>query len=340
MGEQSVTENMSPTMRCWVAGEAPGLENMELTTRPRPVAKPGYVVVKTEAAALNFSDILMVDNKYQVRPPRPFTPGQEVAGTIVEVAAGSPWNVGDRIASKVLWGGFAEYVLVREDMMIPVPGQMRFSEAAALPVTYLTSMVALHDCVSVGPDDRVLVHAAAGGTGLAAVEIAHAAGAQVIATAGSAEKLALAAEHGADVLINYRDEGWKDQVNAATDGLGATIILDPVGGDVAIQSLRCIARRGTLLIVGFASGKIAQLPSNYLMLKSVAAKGVTWNHDQDAEMIRRLTAMTAELLEQRKLKPVVDTRFELAELPRALEALGRRDTVGKLVLRIHPVDAA
>ncbi|WP_160116011.1 NADPH:quinone oxidoreductase family protein [Candidatus Halocynthiibacter alkanivorans] len=335
-----MTEKMSSTMRCWVAGEEPGLENMELTTRPRPVAKPGYVVVKTEAAALNFSDILMVDEKYQVRPPRPFTPGQEVAGTIVEVAAVSQWNVGDRIASKVLWGGFAEYTSVREDMMIPVPDQMSFSEAAALPVVYLTSMVALHDCVSVGPDDRVLVHAAAGGVGLAAVEIAHAAGAQVIATAGSTDKLALAAEHGADVLINYRDEDWKDQVNAATDGLGATIIVDPVGGDVAIQSLRCIARRGALLIVGFASGKIAQLPSNYLLLKNVTARGVVLDHDRDADVIRRLTGLTAALLEQGKIKPVVDTRFELSDLPQALKALGRRETVGKLVLRVHSQDVA
>ena len=252
------------TMRCWISGDEVGITHLKMQMAKVPTPKSGEVLVKVKAAALNFSDLLMIDGKYQVRPPRPFVPGQEVAGTIAAVPKGSAWHIGQRVAAKVYWGGFADYAILHEDMILPLPDEISFAQGAALPVVYTTSMVALHNTVRLQSDHRVLVHAAAGGVGLAAVEIAHAAGAKVIATAGSGEKLALAKKHGASVTINYRDADWKDQVKAATDGKGADIIVDPVGGDVAVQSLRCIARGGSLLIVGFASGKIAQLPSNLL----------------------------------------------------------------------------
>lgn len=321
-------------MKCWVSGDVPGAENLELCSRPVPVTKLGTVVIEVKAAALNFSDLLMIDGTYQVRPPRPFVPGQEVAGVVVATGESSRWKVGDRIASKVFWGGFAEYAEVREDMAIPVPDNMGLAQAVALPVAYMTSMVALHHCVSVGPEDRVLVHAAAGGVGLAAVEIAHAAGAQVIATAGSAEKRALAVKHGADHTVNYGEANWKDQVKELTGGKGATIIVDPVGGDVALQSLRCIARYGTLLIVGFASGEIAKLPSNYLLLKSARAQGVLWSHDQDAEIVTQMTERLSKLLDTGMINPVVSDSCTLTDLPKALNDLGNRGTVGKVVLTV------
>ncbi len=328
---RSATQN---SMNCWISGEKTGADNLAFETRPIPTAEPGKMVIRVHAAALNFSDLLMIDGKYQVRPPRPFIAGQEVAGVVVEVDAESRWKVGDRVASKVFWGGFAEFVQVREDMAMALPDALDFAEGAALPVVYMTSIVALHDSVQVGPRDAVLIRAAAGGVGLAAVEIAHAAGARVLATAGSREKLDLAVKHGADVAINYKDDDWKDQVKAATDGKGASVIFDPVGGGVAVQSLRCIARFGTLLIVGFASGKIAQLPSNYLLLNSATAKGVLWDHDRDGPLVERMTAKLWDLLEQGKINPVVNSKFALAELPAALEALGSRGSVGKLVLTV------
>ncbi|MGO1120541.1 NADPH:quinone oxidoreductase family protein [Rhodovibrionaceae bacterium A322] len=321
-------------MRSWISGETPGLGHLTQGESPRPQTAPGHMVVKVEAAALNFSDLLMIEGRYQVRPPRPFIPGQEIAGVVTAVAEGSPWSVGDRIASKVFWGGFAEEVQVREDMAIGLPDGVDFAVGAALPVVYMTALVALRHSVHAGPEDNVLVHAAAGGVGLAAVEIAKAAGATVIATAGSEEKLAIAREHGADLTINYRSQTWVDQVKVATDGLGASIILDPVGGDVAVQSLRCIARHGTLLVVGFASGEIAQLPSNRLLLKSAAAKGVLWSHDEDAPLIARLNKELMALLAAGKINPVVDCTYSLDDLPLALDDLGQRASVGKLVLRL------
>ena len=321
-------------MKCWVSGDVLGVEGLSLIKGPMPRAKSGSMVVQVKASALNFSDILMTEDKYQVRPARPFVPGQEVAGIVTEVAENARWNIGDRVASKLDWGGFAQYAAVREDMAMAIPDHLGFSQGVALPVAYITSMVALHHCVSVGPHDTVLVHAAAGGVGLAAVEIARAAGASVIATAGSAEKLDLARRHGADFAVSYRDANWKDQVKDLTDGKGATIIVDPVGGDVALQSLRCIARYGTLLIVGFASGEIAKLPSNHLMLKSARAQGVFWTHDQDGEMIAQMTARLVGLIEAGHIDPVVDDSYTLNDLPRALLDLKNRASVGKIILKI------
>ncbi|WP_371171166.1 NADPH:quinone oxidoreductase family protein [Aliiroseovarius sp. 2305UL8-7] len=319
-------------MQCWVAEDAPGVANLKLTSRPVPCASPGRMIIKVVAAALNFSDILMINSAYQVRPPRPFVPGQEVAGVVVRVDEGSRWKVGDRITTKVYWGGFAEYAEVREDMAIPVPSGMQLQHAAALPVVYTTSMVALHHSVSVSEDDTVLVHAAAGGVGLAAVEIAHAAGATVIATASSHFKRELARKHGADHAINYTEADWKDRVKSLTNDNGATIIVDPVGGDVARQSMRCIARYGTLLIVGFASGDIAELPTNQLLLKSASATGVLWDHDKDPAMIASMTDRLTTLLIAGKINPVVNADYSLADLPRALNDLENRKTVGKIVL--------
>ena len=327
------------SMRSWVSGAEPGLAHLALKTVDVPAPKAGEVLVEVEAAALNFSDLLMIDGQYQVRPPRPFVPGQEVAGRIAVVPEGSRWQVGQRVAAKVYWAGFAEYAIVRDHMILPLPDAIGFAQGAALPVVYTTAMVALHHTTQVRQGQSVLVHAAAGGVGLAAVEIAHAAGARVIATAGSSEKLALAESRGAAVTINYRDADWKDQVKTATAGKGADIIVDSVGGDVALQSLRCIARGGSLLIVGFASGQIAQLPSNLLLLKQASARGVIWDHELDGPMLEDISVQLIDLLNAGKINPVAHMGYGLDDLPKALGELGNRQSTGKLVLTIKRSEA-
>ncbi len=321
-------------MKCWQSGDKPGVEALALIEAEAPGPTKREMVVEVHAAALNFSDLLMIDDSYQIKPPRPFTPGQEVAGVVVSAPDDCPWAPGDRIASKVLWGGFAEFARVRTDMAIAIPDGVDFAKAVALPVVYTTSMIALTECADVREDDWVLVHAAAGGVGLAAVEIAHAKGAKVIATAGSEEKLALALAHGADEGIDYKSADWVASVKEITEGRGADLIVDPVGGEIAEKSLRCIARDGTLLVVGFASGDIPKLAGHLLLLKRASAKGVYWDHDHDGPMIERATAELTDMLVAGAINPVVIDHYGLEDLPRALADLGTRGSVGKLALRL------
>ncbi len=323
-------------MKAWVSGTVPGIEALALDDVAQPKPEDGNLLVRVSHAALNFADLLMIDDRYQVRPPRPFIPGQEVAGTVVTAPAGSAFAEGDQIVSKVLWGGFAEYVNVREDMAIPLPSGTGLAAAVALPVSYVTAIVALDHCTRVEPGQTVLVHAAAGGIGLACVEVATARGATVIATAGAADRLALAREHGAAEGINYRDENWFQQVKTLTGGRGADIIVDPVGGKIGEDSLRCLAMDGTLLIVGFSSGKMPLLAANRLLLKRASAKGVYWNHDSDAAMLAEVNRELTALLEAGSIRPVVDDRYRLQDLPRALDDLANRRTTGKIALRVRP----
>jgi NADPH2:quinone reductase len=275
----------------------------------------------------------MVRGRYQVRPPLPFTPGQEVAGTVIAPAPGGRLGPGQRVASKVIWGGFAEQALVSEAMAIAVPDGMDIAAAAALPVVYPTAHIALLHHARLAPGETVLVHAAAGGVGLAAVEIAAAKGARVIACAGGVEKAAIAREHGAAAAIDYRDAGWIEQVKALTDGKGADIVFDSVGGEITGQSLKCIAWGGRLLIVGFSSGAIPAIPGNRLLLRNAAAIGVYWSHERDAGLVEATVADLLALHAAGKIRPCVDTRFTLAQLPEALEALQSRRSTGKIVLR-------
>lgn len=321
-------------MKAWVSGTVPGIDALALEDIARPEPAEGSLLVRVSHAALNFSDLLMIDERYQVRPPRPFVPGQEIAGTVETAPTGSAFAKGDRIVSKVLWGGFAEYVDVREDMAIALPSGTGLAAAVALPVSYVTAIVALDHCASVQPGQTVLVHAAAGGVGLACVEVASARGATVIATAGAAERLAIAREHGAAQGINYRDEDWFQQVKTLTGGRGADIIVDPVGGPIGENSLRCIAMDGTLLIVGFSSGKMPNLAANRLLLKRASAKGVYWNHDGDAAMLAQVNRELTTLLAAGAIRPAVDDRYRLADLPRALDDLAHRRVTGKIALRV------
>ncbi len=211
--------NARPTdtdMRAWLSGERPGMDGLKLGTAAIPEPGERELVVRVEAAALNFSDLLMIDDNYQIRPPRPFVPGQEVAGTVVAAGSATTVAVGARVASKVFWGGFAEYAIVRDDMAIPIPENFDAVHAAALPVAYPTAVVALTESTRLAPGETVLVHAAAGGVGLASVQVARSLGARVIATAGSDEKCRIALKHGAEHAINYRGENWVGAVLTPT----------------------------------------------------------------------------------------------------------------------------
>lgn len=320
-------------MKAWIVEDTRAEQPLRWSELPPPAPAPGQTLIRVEAAALNFSDLLMVRGRYQVRPPLPFTPGQEVAGTVIAAAPGGRLEPGQRVASKVMWGGFAEQVLVSETMAIAVPDGMNITAAAALPVVYPTAHIALLHHARLAAGETVLVHAAAGGVGLAAVEIVAAKGARVIACVGGAEKAAIAREHGAAAAIDYRDAGWPEQVKALTDGKGPDVVFDTVGGEITEQSLKCIAWGGRLLIVGFSSGAIPAIPGNRLLLRNASAIGVYWSHERDAALVEATVADLLALHAVGKIRPCVDTRFTLAQLPEALASLQSRRSTGKIVLR-------
>ena len=327
---------MSPlpdNMRAWQSAE-PGLGALALGQVPCPQPDAGSAVIRVEAAALNFADLLMIDGRYQINPPRPFTPGQEVAGTVVAAGKDSGLRAGQRVCGKVLWGGFAEFAAVRGDMAIAILDGVTAETAVALPIAYTTAVVALTESTQTAAGETVLVLAAAGGVGLASVEIAHALGARVIAAAGDAEKGALARAHGADDVVDYRSEGWSGTVKALTDGRGADIIVDPVGGAATKEALRALAWQGRLLVVGFASGDIPQIPANRLLLNRASAIGVYWNHDRDAEMIARVTRALTAMLSSGAIRPHIGGTYPFTQLPQALTALAERRTTGKVILTL------
>jgi NADPH2:quinone reductase len=317
--------------RAW-RSSGDGVGRLVLERCPPATPGPREAVIAVRAAALNFSDLLMLEDRYQVRPPRPFTPGQEVAGAVVAAGHQSRLRVGQLVASKVASGGFAEFAVVSDDMAIALPDGADLAIAVALPVSYVTALVALEHCGRLRVGETLLVHAAAGGAGLAAVQLGRALGARVIASAGSPEKRALAATHGADATIDYADPDWVGAVRRLTEDRGVDVIFDPVGGEVAIQSLRCIAWDGRLLIVGFSSGKIPELPANRLLLKRAAAIGVYWSHERDGPMVRAMEAKLVQMLGAGAIRPHVERRMGLEALPQALADLAARRSSGKLVL--------
>ncbi len=311
-----------------------GALRLERIDRPRPRA--GEALVAVEAAALNFSDLLMIDDTYQVRPPRPFTPGQEIGGIVIASGEGSRLRPGQPVVSKVEWGGFGEYAVVTDAMAIALPDGTDLARAVALPVSYVTALIALEHCGRLQASESLLVHGAAGAVGLAAVQLGRAIGCQVIAAASAPDKRTLALEHGASAVVDSSDGGWVDAVRAVTKGAGANVVFDPVGGEIATESLRCLAWEGRLLIVGFASGKIPVLPANRLLLKRAAAVGVYWSHERDGALVKAMETRLVEMFRSGIIRPHVETRSGLDALPQALQDLAARRTRGKLVLCMEP----
>jgi NADPH2:quinone reductase len=324
-------------MRAVVAEQVSKPEDLTIIELPEPTPGPGQIRIDVKATALNFADTLIIGHKYQVRPDFPFSPGFEVAGDVSAVGDGvTDFKPGDRVIATMDYGAYREQVIVEDYLAHPFPDAMDYVTAASFPVAYGTSYVGLLRRSHIAPGETVLVHGAAGGVGLTALEIAKAAGAQVIATAGSDEKTAIAKAHGADHVINYTTGPIRDRVKELTGGNGADVIYDPVGGDIFDQSLRCINWGGRILIIGFAAGRIPEIPANMLLVKSCSAIGVFWSSHRrrEPESLRQDYKQLFDWWGEGKLKPLVGATYPLDQAGAAMTALLSRKVAGKIVLEV------
>jgi NADPH2:quinone reductase len=322
-------------MQAWLCENPVGVESLQWKELPTPVPKAGEVLVAIKAASLNFPDLLIVQNKYQIKPPLPFVPGAEYAG-IVE-AVGPDVNhikVGQSVACLSGTGGFGTHTIAPAAQCLPLPPGFPHEDAAALIMTYATSHHALVDRGQLKAGETLLVLGAAGGVGTSAIQIGKALGARVIAAASSDEKCELCRSIGADATINYSREKLRDAIQAATDGRGPDVIYDPVGGDLAEPALRSIAWRGRYLVIGFASGSIPALPLNLPLLKGASIVGVFWGsfNKHEPKAGAALLAELARWYGEGKIKPVIDRVMPMAEVKAAYEYMGSRGVKGKLVL--------
>lgn len=321
-------------MKAWQVSQWCKPEDMEFVDLPVPEPGPKEVLVEVTACGVNFMDSLMVQGLYQVKPTLPFTPGCEISGVIAKVGPGSVHKVGDRVCGILDWGGFAEYGVVKDDSVINVPDGVDLIPATAIPAVYPTSYSGLKMTAHLQPGETVLVHAGAGGVGVAAIQFAKAWGAKVIATAGSDEKVKICLEQGADIAINYSTEDWLTLVKEHTSGKGVDIIYDPVGGDITDQSVRALAWRGRLLIVGFAGGRIAEIPANRLLLKNAAVMGVVWGGHlyNQPEAVQPVYEEIFAMLQRGEINPLISKKYPLSEATQAVIDLASRKTHGKVLL--------
>lgn len=320
---------------CKTFGPADTLVVEEISS---PEIKKNEVFLDVHAAGINFPDTLIIEGKYQFKPPFPFSPGGEAAGVISAVGEKvSHLKVGDRVMALTGWGSCAEQVAVPAYNILPMPEAMDFSTAAAFSMTYGTAMHALKQRGTLQAGETLLVLGASGGVGLAAIEIGKAMGARVIAAASSADKLEVARQAGADELVNYQTDDVRERLKTLTKGQGVDVVIDPVGGDLFETVFRSIAWNGRMLVIGFASGSIPSLPANLPLLKGAAMIGVFWGafaqrQPQDnVENFQQLFAWYA----QGKLKPLVSQTFALEDTAQAINTLAARKAVGKLVIKIR-----
>lgn len=322
-------------MKAWLVERITDAGEMRLGECPVPQPGPQDYLIKVEAAGVNFLDTLMLRGRYQRKPALPFVPGVEVVGTVIAAGADTPLAAGSRICASIETGAFAEQALVPAGTAHPVPDDVPGEAALVLlGVNYPTGYYALHNRANLQSGETVLVHAAAGGVGSAAVQLAKAAGCRVIATAGTADKRALCREQSADEVVDYTAPDWVDRVRVVTDGAGADVIYDPVGGEIGVQSLRCLAWRGRYLVIGFAAGAIPDLPANRLLLKDASAMGVFWGEvcKRDPTAAEEVAQAVLSLYRAGRLSPLIGARFPLQDAREALDRLGRRETVGKVLV--------
>ncbi|WP_343576424.1 NADPH:quinone oxidoreductase family protein [Pseudomonas sp.] len=313
-------------------------ETLVLEDVASPEPKKNEVLLQVHAAGVNFPDTLIIEGKYQFKPPFPFSPGGEAAGVVGAVGEKvTHVKPGDRVMALTGWGSFAEEVAVPGYNVMPIPDGMDFASAAAFGMTYGTSMHALKQRANLQPGETLLVLGASGGVGLAAVEIGKAMGAKVIAAASSDAKLEVAKAAGADVLINYSEGSLKDKLKEITGGQGVDVIYDPVGGDLFEEAFRSIAWNGRMLVVGFASGTIPSLPANLTLLKGASLVGVFWGSfaqrqpQDNAANFQQLFSWFAE----GKIKPLVSQTYPLEKAADAINHLGQRKAVGKVVVTVR-----
>ncbi|HKB13008.1 MAG TPA: NADPH:quinone oxidoreductase family protein [Vicinamibacterales bacterium] len=312
-------------------------ESLVVEEVPSPEPGPGEAVVAVKAASVNFPDVLIIRNKYQFKPPLPFSPGSDAAGVVKAIGDGvTNVAVGDRVMAVTTYGAFAEEVKTEARRLLPLPRGMDFNTAAAFGLTYATSDHALRDRGQLVAGETLLVLGAAGGVGIAAIEIGKALGARVIAAASSDEKLAVCRAHGADETINYGTGDLREQITSLTGGRGVDVVYDPVGGTYTEPALRSLAWRGRLLVVGFAAGDIPRIPLNLTLLKGCSIVGVFWG-----EFTRREPKRFGESIQQLglwygegKLKPHISRTFPLERAAEALTLMANREVKGKVVLTV------
>ena len=324
-------------MKALVCKEFGPAKNLKVEEMNEPIPNSDEVCIKVHAAGVNFPDILMVEGKYQVKPAFPFAPGAEAAGEIISIGDNvTNYKVGQRVIAMTGHGAFAEIVKASEKKLIPLNDNVDFETASILPMVYGTSAHALIQRGKLKKGETLLVHGAAGGVGLAAVEIGKAMGARVIATASTDEKCQVARDHGADETINYSNGQFKEIVKSMTDGKGADVIYDPVGGDVFDQSLRCIAWEGRLLVVGFTSGRIPSAPANLALLKSCDIVGVFWGAFVERTPHINLENFDKlyEWIDEGYIKPRISMKVSLENTLDAMQAIADRKIIGKAIVKI------
>ena len=322
-------------MHAWLCENPVGVEALVWKELPTPEPQAGEVRVAIRAASLNFPDLLIVQNKYQMKPPLPFVPGSEYAGIVDAVGAGvTQLKIGDAVAAFGGTGGFATHAVVNAALVLPLPTNFALDDASAFVLTYATTHHALLDRAALKAGETVLVLGAAGGVGTAAIQIAKAVGARVIAAASSDAKCALCLRLGADATINYGSANLREEIKRLTDGKGPDVVYDPVGGDLAEPVFRSIAWRGRYLVVGFAQGGIPALPWNLALLKGASIVGVFWGEfaRREPQANARALAELAQWYAQGRIKPVIDQRLPMDQLPKAFEIMGTRRVHGKLVM--------
>jgi NADPH2:quinone reductase len=326
-------------MHAWLCENPVGVDALKWTELPTPEPKAGEVLIEIQAASLNFPDLLIVQNKYQMKPPLPFVPGSEYAGVVRAVGEGvKHLQAGQSVACLSGTGGFATHAIAPAALCMPLPSGFSPVDAAAFIMIYATSWHGLMDRAALQAGETVLVLGAAGGVGTAAIQLAKAAGARVIAAASTDEKCALCKTLGADETINYSvhtpAKGLRDEIKRLTDGKGPDVVYDPVGGEFAEPTFRSIAWRGRYLVVGFASGPIPSLPLNLTLLKGASIVGVFWGEfakrepQANAQMMQTLAGMYLK----GQIKPQIDQTLPMQELPQAFAVMGSRSVKGKLVL--------
>jgi len=326
-------------MRALICREYGPPENLEIGEWDDPTPGDDEIVFSVKAAGLNFADILIVAGTYQVKTPPPFIPGNEAAGVVTAVGRDvTRFKPGDMIIGALRGGAFAEKSVVSESAALPLPTGLSFEQGATYSVAYGTSYHALKQSASLKPGETVLVLGAAGGVGYAAVELAKAMGARVIAAASSDDKLAFAQEAGADATINYSESALKEAIKELTDGKGADVVYDPVGGDLAEQALRATAWHGRYLVVGFASGDIPRFPLNLALLKEASITGVwygTWAERHPGEMHSNAQEMAA-MIADGALQPRCTEAFPLDQYADAFRVITERRVLGKVALTLDP----
>jgi NADPH2:quinone reductase len=322
-------------MQAWFCETLDGPEALVWKDAPLPEPGKGEVRVAIKAASLNFPDLLIVQGKYQMKPPLPFVPGAEFAGVVEAVGEGvKHLAMGTHVAGFAGTGGFGTHTVCSAFTLMPLPPVFSFEDAAAFLCTYGTTYHALMDRASLKAGETVLVLGAAGGVGTAAIQIAKAAGAKVIAAASTDEKCALCKELGADATINYTTQNLRDELKVITEGKGPDVVYDPVGGDLTEQAFRSIAWRGRHLVIGFANGPIPNLPLNLALLKGASVVGVFWGEfakrepQNNAGCLMQLAAWYME----GKIKPVIEHKLPMAQIKEAFTLMGSRQVRGKVVL--------